>query len=273
MTPEAGAQKLKEKLYIIIFESDTKAGKAFDIALLWVIIFSVLAVMMESIQEFRKDYGDEFLLVEYSLTGIFTIEYLMRIFCVKNRLRYIFSFYGIIDLLAIIPTYLSVFIPAAQPLIVIRILRLLRVFRVLKLIQFLAEAEVIRLALIASVNKIAVFLFAVVTVLVIVASTIYVIEGPENGFTSIPVSLYWAIVTLTTVGYGDLVPLTFAGRFLANLIMILGYGLIAVPTGIVSVELTQASRPKWKQPKACIKCTHVEHDPDANFCKKCGEKL
>jgi voltage-gated potassium channel len=263
---------LKEKIFIIIFKSDTPAGKAFDVALLWAIVLSMLAVFLESVQEIQKTYGAAIWILEIILTILFTLEYLIRLYCVEDRAKYARSFFGIIDILAILPTYMAIFLPGAQPLIVIRILRLLRVFRILKLTHFVSEADIIKKAVVASINKITVFLFAVLTVLIIVAALVYVIEGPENGFTSIPVSLYWAIVTLTTVGYGDIVPLTFFGRLIANIVMILGYGLIAVPTGIVSVEMAQASR-EAKIEKACDECLNNNLDCDANFCKKCGKRL
>ncbi|MFN6944517.1 MAG: ion transporter [Cytophagaceae bacterium] len=272
MSPDPGKNQFKEKLYVIIFESDTPRGKAFDVALLWTILFSLITVALESVSQIREEFGHQLILLEYFFTALFTIEYFIRLYCVRRPVRYAFSFYGMIDLLAILPVYIGFFIPAAQPFLVVRVLRLLRVFRVLKLLHFVSEAEIIKKALLASLNKIAVFIMAVVIILTIVASAMYVIEGPESGFTSIPVSLYWAIVTITTVGYGDIVPVTFFGRFLSNLVMILGYGMIAVPTGIVSVEFAQEAR-RVEIRKKCGGCHSGGHDKGAKFCKDCGESL
>ncbi|WPP50534.1 ion transporter [Catalinimonas niigatensis] len=230
----------KERLYHIIFESDTREGKNFDVALLIAILLSVLTVMLESVSSIVREYGALIRSTEWFFTVIFTIEYFLRIYCARNRKGYILSFYGMVDLISIIPTYLSLIVVGTQYVLMIRILRLLRVFRVLKLYHFLGEAEILSRALRQSAAKITVFLGAVVTLIFIVGSMMYLIEGPENGFTSIPVSIYWAIVTLTTVGYGDIAPQTIAGQMLASIVMIMGYGIIAVPTGIVSVELSKA---------------------------------
>ncbi len=229
----------KNKLYQIIFESDTPAGKAFDVALLIAILLSILLVMLESVQHISDRYGEIIKQGEYVFTALFTIEYIIRIHCAPRRWKYVTSFYGIIDLISILPTFLSILVEGSQYALVIRGLRLLRVFRVLKLTHFLGEAEVLRKALRQSIAKITVFIGAVIVLIFIVGSSMYLIEGPENGFTSIPVSVYWAIVTLTTVGYGDIAPQTVAGQTLASVVMILGYGIIAVPTGIVSVELSR----------------------------------
>ncbi|WKN43124.1 ion transporter [Tunicatimonas pelagia] len=230
----------REKLYRIIFESDTPPGKAFDVVLLIAILLSMLLVMLESVQQYSDQYGGYIRLGEYIFTALFTVEYAVRIYCAPRRWKYITSFYGIIDLVSILPTFLSILIEGSQYALVIRALRLLRVFRVLKLTHFLGEAEVLRKALRQSIAKITVFIGVVLVLIFIVGSSMYLIEGPENGFTSIPVSVYWAIVTLTTVGYGDIAPQTVAGQTLASVVMILGYGIIAVPTGIVSVELSRA---------------------------------
>jgi voltage-gated potassium channel len=230
----------KDKFYRIIFESDTPSGKAFDVALLIAILLSILLVMLESVQQYSERYGNFIKHGEYVFTALFTIEYIVRIYCARRRWKYITSFYGIIDLVSILPTFLSILVEGSQYALVIRGLRLLRVFRVLKLTHFLGEAEVLRRALRQSFAKIIVFIGAVIVLIFIVGSSMYLIEGPENGFTSIPVSVYWAIVTLTTVGYGDIAPQTVAGQTLASIVMILGYGIIAVPTGIVSVELSRA---------------------------------
>ena len=263
---------LRSRLHEIIFEADTPAGKAFDVALLVLIILSVVAVMLESTSTIAARYGPWLRTFEWVVTILFTIEYLLRLYSVGNPLRYARSFFGIVDLLAILPTYLSIFIPGAQTLLVIRALRLLRVFRVLKLAQFVGEASELRAALRASARKIIVFLGAVLTIVVIVGSMMYLIEGEANGFTSIPVSIYWAIVTMTTVGYGDIAPQTALGKILASAIMIMGYGIIAVPTGIVSVELAGVTRKKIST-QACPQCGAEGHDADAVHCKYCGDEL
>jgi voltage-gated potassium channel len=263
---------LRSRLHEIIFEADTPAGKAFDVALLVFIILSVVAVMLESTSTIAARYGPWLRTFEWVVTILFTIEYLLRLYSVGNPLRYARSFFGIVDLLAILPTYLSIFIPGAQTLLVIRALRLLRVFRVLKLAQFVGEASELRAALRASARKIIVFLGAVLTIVVIVGSMMYLIEGEANGFTSIPVSIYWAIVTMTTVGYGDIAPQTALGKILASAIMIMGYGIIAVPTGIVSVELAGVTRKKIST-QACPQCGAEGHDADAVHCKYCGDEL
>lgn len=242
--PPAIGHSVKERLYHIIFESDTPAGKAFDVALLIAIVLSILVVTLESVAWIRVDYSVLIKTAEWVFTGLFTIEYALRIYCAPHRLRYVRSFYGIIDLISIIPTYLSLFVVGTQYALVIRSLRLLRVFRVLKLTHFLGEAEVLRKALHQSAAKIIVFLGVVITMVFIVGALMYLIEGPENGFTSIPTSVYWAVVTLTTVGYGDIAPKTVAGQTLATIVMIMGYGIIAVPTGIVSVEMSRAEAAK-----------------------------
>ena len=231
---------MREKLYHIIFESDTPAGKAFDVALLIAILLSILVVTLESVQWIMSDYNELIKGAEWFFTAIFTVEYVLRIYCAPRRMRYIRSFYGLIDFVSILPTYLSLFVAGTQYAMIIRSLRLLRVFRVLKLTHFLGEAEVLRKAMRQSAAKIIVFIGVVITLVFIVGSLMYLIEGPENGFTSIPTSVYWAVVTLTTVGYGDIAPQTVAGQTLATIVMILGYGIIAVPTGIVSVEMSRA---------------------------------
>jgi voltage-gated potassium channel len=228
---------VKEELYRIIFESDTPLGKAFDVALLIAILLSIVTVMLESVGSIEAAHGKFIRTLEWSFTTIFTIEYFLRIYCARSRRGYLLSFYGLVDLIAIIPTYLSLVVAGTQYVLIVRSLRLLRIFRVLKLYHFLGEAEVLGKALRQSAAKITVFIGTVVTLIFIIGSIMYLIEGPENGFTSIPVAIYWAIVTLTTVGYGDIAPQTIAGQLLASVVMIMGYGIIAVPTGIVSVEL------------------------------------
>lgn len=267
-TPEANWRR---RLHEIIFEADTRAGKLFDLVLLWLIIASVVVVMLESVNSLGKRYGEAFYYIEWIFTGLFTLEYILRLISVRRPLSYAFSFFGIIDLLAIIPGFLSLLIPGTHYLLTIRILRLLRIFRILKLTEYITEARVITSALRASRRKISVFLLAVLSIVTVVGSLIYVIEGEENGFSDIPTSVYWAIVTLTTVGYGDLSPKTALGKTLASIVMILGYAIIAVPTGIVTAELTRASAKYSTQ--VCPECHSQDHDADADFCKYCGARL
>ena len=259
------------RLHEVIFEADTPAGRGFDVGLLIAILVSVVAVMLESVAELRREYGVVLRAVEWIITVAFTVEYALRLVSVDRPWRYARSFFGIVDLLAIAPTYLALVVPAAHSLLVIRSLRLLRVFRILKLAHFLGEAQVLVTALRASRRKIIVFLGGIVTIVVIVGTLMYVIEGEEHGFTSIPTSMYWAVVTMTTVGYGDIAPRTPLGQLLASLLMILGYGIIAVPTGIVSVELAHAGRAVSRQ--ACPACGAEGHDVDATHCKYCGARL
>lgn len=266
------ASGLRRRLYEVIFEAETPAGRGFDVALLVLILLSVLAVLLESVAGFRAEYGRELRWLEWGITFLFTLEYLLRLWVVRRPLAYAWSFFGVVDLLAILPTYLSVVIPGAQSFLVIRALRLLRVFRILKLVHFLGEAQVLRRALRASGRKITVFLVTVVTLVLVIGAAMYLIEGPENGFTSIPQSMYWAIVTLTTVGYGDIAPQTLPGKLLASLVMIVGYAIIAVPTGIVTVEMAEATR-RGRSTRACPTCGEEDHDPDARFCKRCGAEL
>jgi len=262
----------REQLREIIFGADTPLGKAFDVGLMMLIIASVLAVILESVPSIREQYGPWLRAFEWNVTISFTIEYALRLYCVDKPWRYARSFFGIVDLLAILPTYLSVLFPGSQSLLVIRGLRLLRVFRVLKLAQFVGEASQLKVALQASLRKIIVFLGAVLVIVIIVGSAMYLIEGEEHGFDNIPLSIYWAIVTMTTVGYGDMAPETPIGKALASVIMILGYGIIAVPTGIVSVELAGAARMTVTR-RACPGCGAHGHDADARHCKFCGTEL
>jgi voltage-gated potassium channel len=261
------------RLHEIIFEADTPAGKLFDVVLIACILASVVVVTLDSVQSIQVRYGVWLQLLEWFFTALFSFEYLLRLSCVREPLRYVRSFYGIVDLLAILPSYVSLFIPGSQYLLSVRILRLLRVFRVLKLVSYLSEAQALGSALRASGRKISVFLLAVFSLVVILGSLMYLIEGPENGFNDIPTSAYWAIVTLTTVGYGDIAPVTPFGKLLASLVMILGYGIIAVPTGIVTVELSHAHRKSHISTQACPRCTAEGHDVNAVHCKFCGEKL
>lgn len=261
----------REQLFIIIFQSDTPKGRAFDVALLWLILLSVLAVILESDPSIEERYERILYAAEWTFTVIFTFEYFLRVIVVRDKWRYITSPLGLIDLLAILPTYLSVFVFGFQYFLVIRVLRLLRVFRILKLGRYVGEARLLTGALQASRFKITVFLSTVLTLVVIIGTIMYIVEGPENGFTSIPVGMYWAIVTLTTVGFGDITPTTLPGRALAALVMILGYGIIAVPTGIVTVELAQQSRKN--RDIVCSGCGAKGHDADAAFCKLCADRL
>ena len=270
--PAGKTKPWRTKTYEVIFEADTPSGKLFDVLLIVAILLSVTVVFLESIEELKKDYDQIFYALEWGFTILFSVEYLLRIICVNKPLRYVFSFYGVIDFLSIAPTYLSLIIVGSQYLLAIRILRLLRVFRVFKLTHLLTQSNILVGALKASRAKIAVFLFAVLTSVVVIGAIIYVVEGPENGFTSIPVSMYWAIVTLTTVGYGDISPQTPLGQLIASIVMIMGYAIIAVPTGIVSVEIASAAR-KQITTQVCPYCLAEGHDKDASHCKYCGSKL
>lgn len=263
---------LRARLHEIIFEADTPAGRLFDLLLLVAILTSVAVVLLESVASVRARVGPELRALEWGFTVLFTVEYILRLASVQRPLRYARSPFGLIDLLAILPTYLSVLLPGAQSLLVIRLLRLLRVFRVLKLAEYLRESRTLVQALRASSRKIAVFLMTVMTIVVVVGTMMYVIEGEERGFTSIPISIYWAVVTLTTVGYGDLAPVTSLGRALSMLLMLTGYGIIAVPTGIVTVELTRASMAPIST-QACPVCGAGGHEADARYCRKCGAHL
>ena len=263
-------RSLRVRLHEIIFEADTRLGKGFDISLLILIILSVVAVLFDSVKPIHNRFGDILYVAEWLFTILFTLEYFLRIYSSIRPKKYIFSFYGIIDLLAIIPTYLSVMFTGTQFLLVIRMLRLLRVFRVLKLARYVGASKTLGVALRNSRHKIVVFLEVVLTMVVITGSLMYLIEGEENGFTSIPRSIYWAIVTLTTVGYGDIAPQTVLGQTLASIIMIIGYAIIAVPTGIISVEMAKAAQTNTQ---VCQNCHCNDHDDNALYCKKCGEPL
>lgn len=264
----------KKLINEIIFGTETKAGKLFDIILMITIILSILVVMLDSVASMHDEYGYALLVAEWVFTILFTIEYILRIISADHKFKYIFSFYGIIDLLAILPTYLSLFLIGYQYLLVIRILRLLRVFRILKLYRFIGASRHLIESLKASRHKIAVFLSAVMAIVVVMGSVMYLIEGPEHGFKSIPESIYWAIITLTTVGYGDITPITPLGKALAAMIMILGYSIIAVPTGIITAELSWKNARRDKHTDcSCGDCGCIDHEEDANYCKKCGKRL
>ena len=264
-------QDLRRKIYEIIFEADTFWGKFFDIVLFYTIILSVIVVMLNSVQSLHELYGFWFLLIEWCITILFTIEYSMRIWVINRPVKYIFSFYGIIDFLSILPTFLSLIFISSHYLMVIRMLRLLRVFRVLKLVRYVGASDSLWLAAKKRRLKIIVFLEVVVIIVVIIGAMMYLIEGPEHGFDSIPKSVYWAIVTITTVGYGDIAPQTIAGQSLASLLMITGFAMIAVPTGIITAEISRAE--KRKNTQICSYCQYSDHDDDASHCKKCGNKL
>ncbi|MEM6794263.1 MAG: ion transporter [Acidobacteriota bacterium] len=262
----------RARLHEIIFEADTPVGKAFDLALMIAILLSVAAVLLESVGSIRSEYGPFLRALEWAFTLTFAIEYLLRLLSLERPGRYAVSFFGLVDLLAILPTFLSLLVPGTQSLIVIRALRLLRVFRVLKLAHYVGEERLLRSALGASSRKIIVFLGVVLSLVLILGASMYLIEGEENGFTSIPISMYWAIVTMTTVGYGDIAPQTVAGKLLASAVMILGYGIIAVPTGIVTVELSNLKHDPLST-RCCKGCGAEGHARDAAFCKFCGAGL
>ncbi|NPA42479.1 MAG: ion transporter [Chlorobi bacterium] len=266
-------RKLKSRLYTIIFEADTFGGKLFDIILLILIVISVLTVILETVPPLQAKYGDVFNLIEWVITILFSIEYLLRVWVSKNPKAYIFSFFGIIDFLSAIPKYLSYFVAGSQLLIALRALRLLRIFKILKLSPFMGEAQRLTRALKASRHKIMVFLLAVIILTVILGTIMYLVEyGAGSGFDSIPKSIYWAIVTLTTVGYGDIAPVTPLGQFIASLIMILGYGIIAVPTGIVTTEMTRDLKVHTNT-QVCPYCHEDTHVDGAVYCHRCGNLL
>lgn len=265
-------EKFKNRLHEIIFEADTKSGKIFDVFLIVTILLSVIVVMLDSTKSITIKYGDLLHRLEWGFTILFTIEYILRLYCVKKPIKYALSFYGIVDLLAIVPTYFTLFFPASRYFTVIRILRVLRIFRILKFVQYIGASKTLLIALKQSRRKITVFLLTIFTLVIIFGSLMYIIEGEENGFTSIPRSIYWAIVTLTTVGYGDISPNTPLGQLFASIIMILGYGIIAVPTGIVTSELVKTEK-KEISTQVCRYCNKEGHDNDAKHCKYCGNKL
>lgn len=265
--------RVRARLHEIVFEADTVAGKAFDLSVLICIVASVAAVMLESIASVRERFGAELRALEWLFTVLFTIEYLLRLYAVRRPLHYATSFFGLVDLISVLPSYLSLIIGGSQTLLVVRALRLLRIFRVLKLGSFLGEAQVLMRALRASRAKITVFLGTVLVLTLLMGSLMYLVEGPEHGFSSIPRGVYWAIVTMTTVGYGDLSPKTDLGQAIAACVMIMGYGILAVPTGIVSVELAAATRNQRWTTQACPNCSQGGHDADAKHCKYCGALL
>ncbi len=264
---------VRQQIRRIIFEADTPSGKAFDLLLLIAIVASVAAVLLASLPDLAEGQMEWLRVAEWFFTVLFTIEYVARLWCVNSPRHYARSFYGIIDLLAIVPTYLSLLFPGAEFLLVVRLIRVLRVFRVLKLLQFVDGGDIIRRALMASRYKVAVFLVAVLSLVTIIGAVIYLVEGEAGGFDSIPRGIYWAIVTLTTVGYGDISPRTPLGQIIASLVMICGYAIIAVPTGIVTAEMVYARGPRQIDTRACPNCAAEEHAEDAAFCRICGGKL
>jgi len=262
----------RERLHEIIFEADTPVGKAFDVGLLVAIILSVVAVILESVGELRARHGVMLRTAEWVFTALFTVEYVLRLVSVRRPLKYATSFLGVIDLLAILPGYLSLVVAGTQSLLVIRALRLLRIFRVFKIARYVGEMTALVTAIRASRAKIVVFLLAVLTIVLIMGAAMYVIEGEQSGFDSIPRGMYWAIVTVTTVGYGDIAPRTILGQVVASLAMVLGYSLIIIPTGIFSMELVQASRSRLTT-QSCPECLREGHESDAVHCKFCGARL
>ncbi len=270
---------LKERLYEIIFGHKTAAGRGFDIALIWMILLSVLCEVLDSVPELHELYGGWFFAFEWFFTICFTIEYIVRIYISKNRFKYIFSKWGVIDLLAIIPTYVALFFADAAYLVVVRLLRVLRVFRILKMVRYIDESKQLLQGLRSSARKIALFFFAVLVLAVLYGSVLYVVESHQNGFTSIPESIYWAIVTITTVGYGDIVPVTIIGKFIASLVMLTGYSIIAVPGGIFAAEMIRNQDAKQTPEKSvrllevCTNCHRGDHERDADYCRFCGTEL
>lgn len=262
----------RERLYIIIFFSSTAAGRRFDTGLLILIFASLVVVMLDSVQPYHNRHGELFMTLEWCFTAIFAMEYLLRIGVHPKPMAYIFSFYGAIDLLAVLPAFLAQLFPAAQYLMVIRVIRMLRVFRVLKLMPYLSQANFLLVALHGSRQKIIVFLLSITTMVIVFGTLLYVIEGPEHGFSSIPASIYWAVVTMTTVGYGDITPQTPLGQSVATLVMITGYSVIAVPTGIFSAELAVAMQPQ-RLHQRCPACRKDVHELHAAYCSRCGNAL
>ena len=268
---------LQQAIYEVIFGYESRAGRWFDIALIVLILSSVTAVLADSVDSIHSNYGGLIYHLEWAFTLIFTLEYFLRIYSTPNKRAYLFSFYGIIDLFSILPTYLAFLFPSAAYLLVIRILRVLRIFRILKLFRYIGEANLLYAALLQARRKIIVFLFSVLVLIIIFGALMFVIEGPENGFTNIPVSIYWAIVTITTVGYGDIAPQTSLGQFVAAFAMICGYAIIAVPTGIIGAELMQQVQRSNQRNNSvssiCYGCKNANHDLDARFCKYCGREV
>jgi voltage-gated potassium channel len=268
---EGGGWPVRERLREIIFEAETPAGRRFDVTLLWLIGMSVLAVILESVPDIEAKYSTPLRAAEWGFTVIFTVEYLLRLYVVKQPLHYARSFFGIVDILSILPTYLMILIPGAQALLVIRILRMMRMFRVFKMVRHVNGAELLLLALYAGRAKISVFFSFMLALTIIAGTLMYLVEGPEGGFTSIPTSIYWAIVTITTLGFGDITPGTAAGRILTSVLVLTGYAIIAVPTGIVTSEISKLNGDDSTE--ACPSCGVHGHLPDARFCRRCGAPM
>ncbi len=267
------ADGLRRRLYTIIFEADTRAGRHFDVLLVATILLSITVVLLGSVPRIQAEHGRSFALAEWGFTLLFTAEYIARLSCVRHPGRYAKSFFGIIDLISILPTYFALLVPEAGALLDIRILRLLRIFRIFKLTLYVAEYMLLAQALRASMRKILIFLSVVLMLVLILGTVMYVVEGPENGFTSIPIAMYWAVVTMTTVGYGDLTPQTGLGKFIASLMMLLGWGILAVPTGIVTAEMTSQRMNRKPTTRTCPNCLTEGHEAEAHFCRDCGERL
>ncbi|MBU3057640.1 ion transporter [Pseudomonas indica] len=265
-------QTLRERLYVIIFQTDTPAGRRFDTWLLGIIFASLVVVMFDSVERHHRNYGDLFMALEWCFTALFAVEYALRVYASPRPWRYIFSFYGLIDLLAVLPAFIALLFPEAQYLMIVRVIRMLRIFRVLKLTPYLSQANFLITALRGSRQKITVFLLSVTTLVIVFGTVMYVVEGPANGFTSIPKSIYWAVVTLTTVGFGDITPQTAFGQAMATLVMITGYSIIAVPTGIFTAELANAMRSESLH-HPCPRCHKAHHELHAAFCNRCGNPL
>ena len=268
--PEAG---WRLRCYTVIFESDTRAGRLFDIALLALILLSVTVVMVDSIESYHRRWGERLLVIEWLFTGVFSVEYVLRLLCVRRPKRYASSFLGLIDLISVLPTYLALFFPGLHAFIDVRILRMMRIFRILKLGAYVSEFGELGNAILATRRKIAVFLSFVLVVVVVIGTLMYVVEGPANGFTSVPVSIYWAITTLTTVGFGDITPKTDLGRLLSSMMMLMGWGTLAVPTGIVSAEFSARRVYQEGMSRSCAVCGSTDHSPRAAFCGDCGTAL
>ncbi|CAJ0712029.1 ion transporter [Ralstonia mannitolilytica] len=268
--PESG---WRARWYVIIFEAETRAGRLFDLTLLGAILASVLVVMLDSLPSVSGRAGTVFTVLEWLFTLLFTAEYVMRILVVRRPWRYVLSFYGVIDFISILPTWLAIFVPELAYLLDVRLLRLLRIFRILKITVYFEEAQILLRALLNARHKIFVFLGTVFIITIILGTVMYVVEGPQHGFTSIPVSMYWAVVTLTTTGFGDLVPRTPLGQFITSMTILLGYSIIAFPTGIIGAELVSTMRHSSSSPRTCTHCGTEGHDADAAFCKRCGTKL
>jgi len=269
---EAGKGPAKETLFRIIFRSDTPGGMLFDLALIVAILLSVIIVMLMTVDQYNAKYGRAFHLIEWGFTILFTIEYGLRLYCVRNRARYAKSFFGVVDLLSVLPTYLGLILTGTAPMMVIRILRILRLFRIMHMDRYVGEANILLEVLIASWRKTLVFVYTVITLVVIFGALMHFVEGPEGGFYNMPQSMYWAIVTLTTVGYGDITPVTPLGKLIASMIMLTGYGIIAVPMGIYFSEFTAANK-RRKNRQACPSCKLKGHEADAMHCRVCGTAL